>query len=66
MGREAPEKGWQRAEHEWTSGMKKHNKTLIQILSLKEYDPHKLFWKYLKEVRQIGIEKNKNEAKYRK
>ena len=28
MGNEAPEKGWQRAEHAWTNGKEKHKKTL--------------------------------------
>ena len=36
--------------------------TFIKILSLAEYDPHKLFWKYLEEVSQLGIERRKNEA----
>ena len=63
MGREAPKKGWQRAEYEWTSGKKKHQKTFTNMLSHKEYDPHKRFWKYLEEVRQLRIERKKNEAK---
>ena len=33
------------------------------ILSLKEYEPHKLFWQYLEEVRQLGIKKTKHQQK---
>ena len=43
MRRDAPEKCWQRAELEWVEGRIKHEKTIQQILSLKYYDPHRLF-----------------------
>ena len=65
MGKDAPEKGWQRAEQEWVDGRGKHKKTLQIILSLKEYDPHKLFWQYLEEVRQLGIHNNRRAEKDR-
>ena len=63
MGREASGNSWQRAEYEWTNGWRKHKKILTKILSFKEYDPHELFWKYIKEVRQRGFEKINKEAK---
>ena len=62
MGKNAPEKGWQRAEQEWGDERNKHQKTFQELLCLKEYEPHNLFWQYLKEVRQLGIEKKEKEA----
>ena len=47
-------------------GRKNKTKTIIEILCLAEYDPHKLFWKYLEEVRQIGIENNKRKTNLEK
>ena len=37
--------------------------TFMKIFSLNKYDPHKLVWKYSEEVRQLGIERMKKEAK---
>ena len=66
MGKDAPEKGWQRAEQEWIDGRAKHKKILQKILSIKEYEPHELYWQYLEEVRQLGILKNRRAEKNRK
>ena len=62
MCKEAPEKGWQRAEQEWVDGRTKHKKIIKQILSLKEYEPHKLFLQYLEEFKQLGIKNKEKEA----
>ena len=66
MGKDAREKGRQRAEQEWVDGRTKRKKTLQKILSLKEYEPHKLFWQYLEEVRQLGNNKQKTHRLERK